>query len=246
MRLNRIITSLMVTSFMLAAEPQQQIAAAKAAYQQGDHAKAAELWQSLALDGNTTAQFELAKLYSLGHGVEQDALQAAYWLEQAASNSTDFAESARARQDIVQGVAKLREAELREAEQGEANAAQRSEPEIQAAVDTPATAVVTTAAAITTTTAVKAAPPVAPTAALVVKAPELPVLAAAEANFDAGLPAFSRQNYAEAYSLHIGTGSFFIFNNKTRRRAVSLLGIIVCMYLGCKNSGRQAKRRQCC
>ena len=61
MRLNKIITGLMVASFMLAAEPQQQMAEAKAAYQQGDHAKAAALWQALALDGNTTAQFELAK-----------------------------------------------------------------------------------------------------------------------------------------------------------------------------------------
>lgn len=195
MRLNRIITSLMLTSFVLAAQPQQQMEAAKAAYQQGDYVKAAELWQALALDGNTTAQFELAKLYSLGHGVEQDALQAAYWLEQAASNSTDFAESARARQDIVQGVA-----ELREAEQGEANAAQRSEPEIQAPVDTPATAVATTAAAETSTTATTAATPVGQTAVLAVKAPELPVLTSAEAKFDTGLRAFSRQNYAEAYS----------------------------------------------
>src|SRR5690606_35180497 len=108
MRLNRIIISLMAVSCMLSAEPQQKIAAAKAAYQQGDHAKAAELWQNLALDGNATAQFELAKLYSLGHGVEQDALQAAYWLEQAASASTDFAESARAQRDIANGVTQLK------------------------------------------------------------------------------------------------------------------------------------------
>ena len=82
MRLNRIITGAMLSSFMLAAEPQQQFETAVAAYQQGDYAKAAQLWQALALEGNTKAQFELAKLYSLGQGVEQDALQAAYWLEQ--------------------------------------------------------------------------------------------------------------------------------------------------------------------
>ena len=46
MRLNRIITGAILSSFMLAAEPQQQFETAVAAYQQGDYHKAAQIWQA--------------------------------------------------------------------------------------------------------------------------------------------------------------------------------------------------------
>ena len=133
MRLNKIITSLMVSSFMLAAEPQQLMADALAAYQQGNHVKAAEIYQSLALEGNTKAQFELAKLYSMGHGVEQDALQAAYWLEQAASNSTDYAESAQAQRDIAEGVEQLKQQQAAQANYSRLHRGERQHRRVAAA-----------------------------------------------------------------------------------------------------------------
>lgn len=192
MRLNKIITGLMVTSFMLVAEPQQQMAQALAAYQQGNHTLAAEIYQTLALEGNVKAQFELAKLYSMGQGVAQDALQAAYWLEQAASNSPDYAESARAQQDIHNALLQQRNAASSEAATQTAVAAsvpasQIAEPEQEPEPEPEPEPVRAQIAA-----AVSPGKTVTATREQVSAVPELAVKALTDASFAVGMRAFER------------------------------------------------------
>src|SRR5512139_2460474 len=54
------------------------------AYRAKEFAKAAELWQPLAQEGNAVAQYRLGTLYAEGKGVEQNDATAFMWMERAA------------------------------------------------------------------------------------------------------------------------------------------------------------------
>jgi TPR repeat protein len=55
-----------------------------AAYGRGDYAAAFQIWKSLADQGSRPAQYGLGELYSLGHGVSQNDLEAVRWYRMAA------------------------------------------------------------------------------------------------------------------------------------------------------------------
>ncbi|WP_416898651.1 MAG: tetratricopeptide repeat protein [Minwuia sp.] len=55
-----------------------------AALERGEYAKAFEIWQPLAEEGDPLAQYNLAQLLRTGHGVSRDFVLAAYWYRQAA------------------------------------------------------------------------------------------------------------------------------------------------------------------
>ena len=57
-----------------------------AAYGRGDYATAFQIWKSLADQGSQSAQYGLGELYSLGHGVSRDDLEAAKWYQMAAGS----------------------------------------------------------------------------------------------------------------------------------------------------------------
>jgi TPR repeat protein len=54
------------------------------AYEIGDYGAALKVWEPLANDGNTDAQFHLGEMYLQGKGVDQDFKMAADWLAKAA------------------------------------------------------------------------------------------------------------------------------------------------------------------
>ena len=54
------------------------------AYRSGDYATAAELWHSLAEEGDPKAQHNLGVMYRKGHGVPQDYAKAVKWYRRAA------------------------------------------------------------------------------------------------------------------------------------------------------------------
>lgn len=54
------------------------------AFERGDPAAAAAIWEPLAAAGNASAAFNLAVLYEQGMGVEQDFKKAAHWYARAA------------------------------------------------------------------------------------------------------------------------------------------------------------------
>jgi hypothetical protein len=54
------------------------------AYQKGDYAAASAEWMRLAQQNNAQAQYQLAKAYSRGQGVEQDYKRAFAWFSRAA------------------------------------------------------------------------------------------------------------------------------------------------------------------
>jgi TPR repeat protein len=56
-----------------------------AAFMAGDYAKALQLWQPLARQGNADAQYNLGLLYHKGWGVARDTKQAHEWYTQAAN-----------------------------------------------------------------------------------------------------------------------------------------------------------------
>lgn len=56
------------------------------AYGRGDYATAFQIWKSLADQGSQSAQYGLGELYSLGHGVPPDDLEAAKWNRMAAES----------------------------------------------------------------------------------------------------------------------------------------------------------------
>jgi TPR repeat protein len=56
-----------------------------AAFRAGDYAKALQLWQPLARQGNADAQYNLGLLYHQGRGVARDTKQAHEWYTQAAN-----------------------------------------------------------------------------------------------------------------------------------------------------------------
>lgn len=58
---------------------------AMAAYGRGDFAQAADLLQSIAEKGNSTAQFNLGQMYEQGEGVDQNYQKAVKWYQRSAS-----------------------------------------------------------------------------------------------------------------------------------------------------------------
>ncbi|MCX5797683.1 MAG: caspase family protein [Elusimicrobia bacterium] len=60
------------------------LADAKAAYGAGDYAKALQLYQPLADQGDSEAQFQVGVLYEQGLGVDKDAIAARRWYDKAA------------------------------------------------------------------------------------------------------------------------------------------------------------------
>lgn len=54
------------------------------AYDKGDYKTAFEVWRPLAEKGLSSAQFNLAAMYSGGYGVRKDDTKAVYWLKKAA------------------------------------------------------------------------------------------------------------------------------------------------------------------
>lgn len=64
-----------------------------AANARGDYATAFQIWKSLADQGSQSAQYGLGELYSLGHGVPRDDLEAAKWYGMAAASGYVIAQS---------------------------------------------------------------------------------------------------------------------------------------------------------
>ena len=62
----------------------QDVSGGISAWQQGDYARAVEIWRPLAQAGDADAAFNLGQAYRLGRGVPVDLATAQVWLEQAA------------------------------------------------------------------------------------------------------------------------------------------------------------------
>jgi TPR repeat protein len=60
------------------------------AYNKGQYEKALAIWEPLAQQGDSQAQYNLAMLYSTGKGVTQDDIEAAKWYQKAASSSHEY------------------------------------------------------------------------------------------------------------------------------------------------------------
>jgi TPR repeat protein len=65
---------------------------AMTAYDRGDYARAAQVWQSLAELGDTRAQSNLGVMYAKGRGVRQDHAAAAHWYRKAAERGNSNAQ----------------------------------------------------------------------------------------------------------------------------------------------------------
>jgi TPR repeat protein len=65
---------------------------AMAAYDRGDYAGAARVWQSLAEFGDARAQSNLGVMYAKGRGVRQDSSTAAHWYRKAAAQGNSNAQ----------------------------------------------------------------------------------------------------------------------------------------------------------
>jgi len=56
------------------------------AFIKGDSATAMKIWQPLAQEGNTEAQYHLGYMFQTGTGVKKDNQKALYWYNLAAKN----------------------------------------------------------------------------------------------------------------------------------------------------------------
>jgi hypothetical protein len=65
---------------------------AMTAYDRGDYARAAQVWQSLAEGGDARAQSNLGVMYAKGRGVRQDHAAAAHWYRKAAERGNSNAQ----------------------------------------------------------------------------------------------------------------------------------------------------------
>ena len=81
---NVIIGLILVLSIVAAPALAGPVEDALAAYNLGDYAQALALYQLLAAQGNTTAQYNLGIMYENGQGVPQDYGQAVQWYRQVA------------------------------------------------------------------------------------------------------------------------------------------------------------------
>jgi TPR repeat protein len=55
-------------------------------YVDGDYAKAADMFRSVAQKGDACAQFQLGMMYFYGHGVVKDAKKSEEWIRKSADN----------------------------------------------------------------------------------------------------------------------------------------------------------------
>jgi TPR repeat protein len=78
-----LIALLLCCGLSLAAEA-QTLTEAKTAIDAGDYAKAAQIYQELAAQGDAKAQYNLGLMYASGDGVAADQQQALNWFRQAA------------------------------------------------------------------------------------------------------------------------------------------------------------------
>jgi TPR repeat protein len=62
------------------------------AFNRGDYSGARNIWQRLARDNDTFAQYGLGKLYETGSGITQDYEAAAIWYEKAALQNSPYAQ----------------------------------------------------------------------------------------------------------------------------------------------------------
>ncbi len=96
MKLVRIVALLLVGSLALSAcgakVDKARLAAAEAAYHQGDFAAAAEAFRALAAQGSARAQFYLAEMYLSGNGVPRDYAEALKWASAAAEQKDSDAQ----------------------------------------------------------------------------------------------------------------------------------------------------------
>ncbi len=84
------------------------------AYEQRDYARAFELLQPLAQDGNGDAQNILGKMYGLGHGVPKDETAAMKWIKLAAGNGNLEAQEVLASLAMMEFYEKRQEVEDKE------------------------------------------------------------------------------------------------------------------------------------
>jgi TPR repeat protein len=74
-----------------APEPMASMSQAKAAYDAGNFAEAAEMLRPLAENGNADAQYSLGYLYFYGKGVPEDRAQGTFWIRKAAEQKQPLA-----------------------------------------------------------------------------------------------------------------------------------------------------------
>ena len=79
---NRILVLVVLTSVPSLCSADKLDDALKA-FDNGHYATALRLWGSLAKNGNTIAQDNIASMYQEGKGVPQDYAQAAHWFKRA-------------------------------------------------------------------------------------------------------------------------------------------------------------------
>lgn len=75
------------------APAEQGVLDGAAAYRAADYAKAYEIWQPLAENGNIRAQFHIGALYFEGRGVTKDLDSARFWLGRAAARGSQPAQA---------------------------------------------------------------------------------------------------------------------------------------------------------
>ncbi len=68
-------------------------AEAARAFDEGDYAKARRLWKALSAKGDSTAPYNLGRMYALGRGARPNEAIAAQWLEVAALRGNALAQS---------------------------------------------------------------------------------------------------------------------------------------------------------
>ena len=66
----------------------------RAAYEAKDYETAVKLYKEAAEQGNEKAQFNLARCYAIGEGVEKDLKEAEYWFRKAAERGLEQAKAA--------------------------------------------------------------------------------------------------------------------------------------------------------
>ena len=93
MKLKRAIAASVLVSAFAAPVAAGTFEDALEAHARGDYAKALRLIRALANDGDPTAQFNLALMYTTGQGVQQDNAAAASWFRKAAGQGYAPAQS---------------------------------------------------------------------------------------------------------------------------------------------------------
>jgi len=90
------------------------LAAANAAFDAKDYAKAFELYSPLARDGDAAAQSAIGSLYFFGNGVGKNASRAYMWFALASRSAAPVATVARTNRDVAR--AQLAASEIKDAD----------------------------------------------------------------------------------------------------------------------------------